>query len=38
MAYLLLNEKNSVFLMSKDMEQLQLQYPAYGIYENNKAN
>jgi hypothetical protein len=37
MAYLLLNEKNSVFLMSKDMEQLQLQYPAYGIYENNKA-
>lgn len=37
MAYLLTNQHNSIFLLSKDMEQLQLQLPSYVLYESGKA-
>lgn len=37
MAYLLTNEHNSIFLLSKNMEQLQLQLPSYVLYESGKA-
>lgn len=37
MAYLLTNKDNSRFLLSKDIEQLQLQLPSYDQYKNGLA-
>jgi len=37
MAYLLFTLDNSVSFMAKDIEQLKLQFPSYGQFENGKA-
>lgn len=37
MAYVILNKSNGLSFISKDMEQLEMQYPSYPIYQNGYA-
>lgn len=37
MAIALITEHNQVFFISENMEKLKIQYPHYGVFENNSA-
>jgi len=37
MAHALIDEHNQIFLIAESTEELQLQYPHYGLYENNHS-
>jgi len=37
MAIALITENNDIFLISENMDKLKLQYPHYGLFENNHA-